>query len=147
MHLSQGVSDTDKCVKGSAWWMENEFILYSVSPPLSPSAFLLATPCNSLPHSLPPCLMQGDSSNNLIRHLVISSGVVSTLAGQAGSTGSTNGIGSNARFNIPQGIALDAAGTFAVVVRREGMDALREGMRLEEGRGMGIVRPFWGASE
>ena len=60
--------------------------------------------------------MQCDSTNHLIRLLVLSSGVVSTLAGQAGSTGSTNGIGANARFNDPEGIALDAAGTFAVVV-------------------------------
>ena len=80
--------------------------------------------------------MQGDTFNHLIRLLVLSSGVVSTLAGQAGSTGSTNGIGTNARFNFPRGIALDAAGTFAVVVRRKGRGALREEMRLEGGRGM-----------
>ena len=60
--------------------------------------------------------------------------MVSTLAGQAGSQGSTNGIGTNARFWNPHGIALDAAGTFAVVVRREGGSGLRDGRRLEEGR-------------
>ena len=64
--------------------------------------------------------MQVEYGNSLIRLLVLSSGVVSTLAGQAGSPGSTNGIGTNARFNNPYGIALDAAGTFAVVVREEG---------------------------
>ena len=63
--------------------------------------------------------MQGDNGNHLIRLLVLSSGVVSTLAGQAGSSGSTNGIGTNARFYNPNAIALDAAGTFAVVVRGE----------------------------
>ena len=63
--------------------------------------------------------MQVEESNHLIRLLVLSSGVVSTLAGQAGSSGSTNGLGTNARFRDPYGIALDAAGTFAVVVRRE----------------------------
>ena len=77
--------------------------------------------------------MQGDYTNHLIRLLVLSSGVVSTLAGQVGSTGSTNGIGTNARFNWPLGIALDAAGTFAVVVRREGRGPLREEIRLEAG--------------
>ena len=75
--------------------------------------------------------MQVDHNNHLIRFLLLSSGVVSTLAGQAGSTGSTNGIGTNVRFRNPWGIALDAAGTFAVVVRGEGSGALREGMRLE----------------
>ena len=61
--------------------------------------------------------MKADTNNHLIRHILLSSGVVSTLAGQAGSAGSTNGVGTNARFNNPRGIALDAAGTFAVVVR------------------------------
>ena len=79
-------------------------------------------------------------NNHLIRLLVLSSGVVSTLAGQAGSTGSTNGIGTNARFRYPWGIALDAAGTFAVVVRKDGRVALLEGMILEGGRDEG-----WGS--
>ena len=100
-----------------------------------PSPSPLFSPCYPLqPLSSPsPCTMQIDSSNRL---LVLSSGVVSTLAGQAGSLGSTNGIGTNAKFNYPTGIALDAAGTFAVVVRREGRGALREQMRLEGGGGM-----------
>ena len=74
------------------------------------------------PSPLPPSpyIMQGDRDNHLIRLLVLSSGVVSTLAGQAGSTGSTNGIGTNALFYYPDGIALDAAATIAVVVRGEG---------------------------
>ena len=80
--------------------------------------------------------MQSAYGNDIIRLLVLSSGVVSTLAGQAGSTGFTNGIGTNARFSNPNGIALDAAGTFAVVVRGEGRGTLREGMRLEGGRRM-----------
>ena len=93
--------------------------------------------------------MQGDYGNKLIRLLVLSSGVVSTLAGQAGSTGSTNGVGTNAGFSYPIGIALDAAGTFAVVVRGKGRGALREGMRLEGGRGMrdGDLKALLGASE
>ena len=60
--------------------------------------------------------MQTDMNNYLIRHIIISSGAVSTLAGLAGTLGSSNGIGTNARFRDPYGIALDAAGTFAVVV-------------------------------
>ena len=52
-------------------------------------------------------------------------------------------------FNLPYGIALDAAGTFAVVVRREGRGALRVSMRLEGGRGMrdGDLKALLGASE
>ena len=114
--------------------MEHKSPLHPVSPPLSLSATLLATLCITFPRS--PYTMQGDRSNHLIRLLVLSSGVVSTLAGQAGSPGSTNGIGTNARFNGPIGIALDATGTFAVVVRGDRRVALREGMRLEAGRGM-----------
>ena len=93
--------------------------------------------------------MKTDTNNHLIRHIILPLGVVSTLAGQAGSTGSTNGIGTNARFYLPHGIALDAAGTFAVVVRREGRGALREGMRLEGGRRMrdGDLKALLGASE
>jgi len=37
-----------------------------------------------------------------------------TLAGQAGSTGSSDGIGSTARFNHPKGVAVDSAGNLYV---------------------------------
>ena len=37
-------------------------------------------------------------------------GVVSTLAGLAGVSGTTDGVGSAARFNNPLGVAVDAAG-------------------------------------
>jgi sugar lactone lactonase YvrE len=46
--------------------------------------------------------------NNTIR--AISAGVVTTLAGAAGAAGSADGTGSVARFNQPQGIALDGSG-------------------------------------
>ena len=42
-------------------------------------------------------------------------GTVSTLAGLAGHPGSADGIGSAARFNIPSGVAVDAAGNLFVV--------------------------------
>jgi sugar lactone lactonase YvrE len=54
-----------------------------------------------------------DSSNHTIRK-VTSSGVVTTLAGLAGSSGSSDGTGSAARFNNPFGIAVDSSGNVFV---------------------------------
>src|SRR5438105_3935529 len=51
-----------------------------------------------------------DTDNNTIRK-VTSTGVVTTLAGLAGTFGSANGTGSAARFTYPYGVAVDAAGT------------------------------------
>jgi Protein kinase domain/SMP-30/Gluconolactonase/LRE-like region/NHL repeat len=42
------------------------------------------------------------------------SGQVSTVAGRAGLRGPTNGLGANARFIIPRGIALDKAGNLYI---------------------------------
>jgi len=52
-----------------------------------------------------------DAGNGLIRKIA-TNGVVSTLAGRAQVSGSTNGIGSIAQFYSPQGIALYGAGPF-----------------------------------
>jgi hypothetical protein len=52
-------------------------------------------------------LYVGDTNNQTVREVVISTGVVSTVAGQAGSAGYSDGIGSTARFNSPRGIAVD----------------------------------------
>jgi sugar lactone lactonase YvrE len=54
-----------------------------------------------------------DGGNNTVRKIT-SSGDVTTLAGQAGSAGSTDGTGSSARFNFPSGIAVDSAGDLYV---------------------------------
>lgn len=54
-----------------------------------------------------------DYMNHTIRR-VTPAGVVSTLAGSAGSSGSTNGQGSAARFKSLQGIAIDSAGNLYV---------------------------------
>ena len=61
--------------------------------------------------------MQAERGNHVIRHIVLSSGVVSTLAGQAGVGGYFDDVGTNAQLYRPIGIALDAAGTFALIVR------------------------------
>jgi sugar lactone lactonase YvrE len=58
-----------------------------------------------------------DTFNNIIRKIVASTGVVTTLAGLAGSTGSTDGTGSAARFNGPEGITCDTSGNIYVADR------------------------------
>ncbi len=46
-------------------------------------------------------------TSHTIRQIVIATGVVSTLAGQAGQPGSADGTGSTARFSFPTGITTD----------------------------------------
>ncbi len=54
-----------------------------------------------------------DSGNTTIRKIT-PAGVVTTLAGQAGSFGSADGTGSAARFHNPQGVATDSSGNVYV---------------------------------
>ena len=54
-----------------------------------------------------------DSDNCTIRKIT-SAGVVTTLAGSAGLTGSADGTGSAARFNRPEGVAVDLSGNVYV---------------------------------
>jgi hypothetical protein len=53
-----------------------------------------------------------DRNNNTIRKVVISTGAVTTLAGSAGSSGGTDGVGSAALFYWPEGIATDGANLY-----------------------------------
>src|SRR6266704_426017 len=55
----------------------------------------------------------GDSQNFTIRK-VTPAGVVTTLAGLAGSFGSADGTGIEARFNSPNRVAMDSAGNVYV---------------------------------
>jgi uncharacterized alkaline shock family protein YloU len=59
-------------------------------------------------------LFVADSFNHTIRKIVISTGVVTTIAGTAGSVGSTDGTGTSARFYTPQGITTDGTNLFVV---------------------------------
>ena len=55
-------------------------------------------------------LYVADFSNHSIRQIVVATGVVSTLAG-TGTAGFVNGAAAIARFNYPNGIAVDGSGT------------------------------------
>ncbi len=58
-------------------------------------------------------LFVADSNNNIIR-LITPSGVVTTIAGTPGISGSTNGLGTTARFGSIQGIVVDVFGNVYV---------------------------------
>ncbi|MFL6248155.1 MAG: NHL repeat-containing protein [Thermoanaerobaculia bacterium] len=55
----------------------------------------------------------GDTQNHVIRR-VTQSGVVTTIAGLGGTFGTTNGIGSAARFTFPRGVVVDNGGVIYV---------------------------------
>lgn len=58
-------------------------------------------------------LFVADTNNNAIRKIT-SAGVVTTLAGKAATFGSADGVGPAARFNFPNGLALDGSGNIYV---------------------------------
>ena len=53
-----------------------------------------------------------DNSNHTVRQIVIATGAVTTLAGSAGISGSTNGVGAAAQFNFPSGITTDGTNLY-----------------------------------
>jgi sugar lactone lactonase YvrE len=59
-------------------------------------------------------LFVADTGNNTIRKVIISTGAVSPVAGQAGSSGSADGNGSAARFSSPEGVAVDNSGNLYI---------------------------------
>ena len=58
-------------------------------------------------------LYVADSGNNTIRKIT-SAGVVTTLAGTAGTTGKADGTGTAATFNYPSGVTVDSSGNIYV---------------------------------
>lgn len=54
-----------------------------------------------------------DTSNNTIRKITWD-GIVTTLAGMAGTSGATNGSSASARFNLPAGVVFDVNGNVYV---------------------------------
>lgn len=59
-------------------------------------------------------LYVADTSNHVIRQIVIATGEVSTLAGKAGTSGKENGVGENARFYNPWAVTYDGKGNLYV---------------------------------
>jgi sugar lactone lactonase YvrE len=57
----------------------------------------------------------GDTDNDTIRMLALSTGAVTTIAGTAGMAGATDGVGAAARFNKPKGLTLDGKGNVYVI--------------------------------
>lgn len=68
-------------------------------------------------------LFISDSENKVIRKISVD-GTVSTFAGKAGESGSTDGAGAAARFGKPEGLAFDAAGN--LYVADTGNNAIRK---------------------
>jgi sugar lactone lactonase YvrE len=56
-----------------------------------------------------------DFSNNVIRTITLAAGTVATLAGSPGSLGTSDGVGTGARFAYPSGIALSGDGATVLV--------------------------------
>jgi NHL repeat len=56
-------------------------------------------------------LWVADGGNDTIRQIVIATRAVTTLAGSAGTVGTVDGIGADARLNFPTAVASDGAGT------------------------------------
>jgi sugar lactone lactonase YvrE len=59
-------------------------------------------------------LFVADTENHTIRKIVVTTGAVTTFAGSAGNSGSSDGTGTAARFNYPLDIASDKAGNLFV---------------------------------
>ena len=72
-------------------------------------------------------LFVADGNNHTIRKMTLvgTNWVVTTIGGLAGSTGSTDGIGKAAKFNIPGGIAVNSKGT--IYVTDVSNNTIREG--------------------
>jgi streptogramin lyase len=59
-------------------------------------------------------LFVADFGNHTIRKVVVATGIVTTLAGAPGEAGSTDGMGTDARFCNPNGLAMDGQGNLFV---------------------------------
>ena len=79
-----------------------------------------------------------DAGNATIRKIT-SAGVVTTLAGAAGLAGSADGPGADARFNYPEGVAVDSNGNVYVADTNNSL--------IRKITGAGVVTTFAGTAE
>jgi len=86
---------------------------------------------------------------NEIEYLNVYQGTVSSMAGSKSVVGSANGMGDNASFNNPAGIAIDSAGN--VYVADAGNNLIRKINRLNpvtsEDPGVGVATTFAGSGK
>ena len=59
-----------------------------------------------------------DTSNNRIRKVTVSTGIITTVAGSgtSGSYSGDNGPATSATLNDPSGVSLDASGNYSFIV-------------------------------
>ena len=79
-----------------------------------------------------------DRLSHTVRRIELATGIVKTLAGQAGSSGSADGAGKAARFNLPCSVAVDGSGNIFVA------DELNATIRMVTPAG--VVSTFAGSS-
>jgi hypothetical protein len=63
-----------------------------------------------------------EKGSHVIRKIIISTRSVSTFAGTTDSSGTTNGVGTNAQFKEPHGICISSDMSFAIIVDRGNQD-------------------------
>lgn len=99
-------------------------------------------------------LYVADTYNNTIRKIIIESGVVTTLAGAAGVSGSIDGAGANAHFNRPAALTTDGSYLYVAdtdnytvrkIVISSGEVTTLAGTALNFGTadGVGAAATFW----
>jgi hypothetical protein len=68
------------------------------------------------PNNSSAYFLQSDFDEHVTRRINLASLAVTTLAGVAGSAGSTDGVGTAAKLNQPNAVAMNIAGSIAFVV-------------------------------
>ena len=80
------------------------------------NSFFLRGFTSSFPTSHLGNIYIADSSNNRIRKVTMSTGIITSIAGTGtGSYSGDNGQATSAALNIPIGVALDSAGTHSLI--------------------------------
>ena len=117
---------------GFCWQVLLRLIAKSGVPMGRPSQSARVVGAQLLPPRLPLLLLLLLLADPHATHIAAGQavGTVSTLAGTSGASGSANGLGTAASFNSPYGVAIDAAGTVALIVSGPGENT-GEGVTLE----------------